>query len=329
MKRTTTPRLLVWFVVGLCAAVGTSLVVRDMRVRPATPLAEEWDYGRIASVPVLYEPAREIPVPLAQARGLAESEGFLYVCGDTAVVKLDSRGTETQRYNFESGPRCLAAAPGERLYVGMTQQVVVLDTRTGEQAGWSDLGEQAIVTSIAVDSDGEQILVADAGNRQVLRFDRHGKLLGYAAGARGSGGVGDFIIPSPYFDVAIDVSSDEVFWVTDPGRHRLVSFDLEGALRAEWGSYSADVAGFAGCCNPTHIAQLPDGSFVTSEKGIPRVKLYSLTGRLLGIVAQPTDLARESDGLDLAVSRRGEVAVLLPRSRVVRYYRLARGKQSG
>ena len=35
------------------------------------------------------------------------------------------------------------------------------------------------------------------------------------------------------------------------------------------------MADFFGCCNPAQLAVLPDGRFVTAEKGIPRVKIYS------------------------------------------------------
>jgi len=35
-----------------------------------------------------------------------------------------------------------------------------------------------------------------------------------------------------------------------------------------WGKRSG-IADFFGCCNPAHLALLPDGRFVTSGKGIP------------------------------------------------------------
>jgi len=45
--------------------------------------------------------------------------------------------------------------------------------------------------------------------------------------------------------------------------------------------------GFSGCCNPAEMAIMEDNSFVTSEKGMPRIKLYGQHGELKGVVAPP------------------------------------------
>jgi len=47
------------------------------------------------------------------------------------------------------------------------------------------------------------------------------------------------------------------------------------------------VQGFAGCCNPVHLAVLPNREFVTSEKGLSRVKIYSRDGAFVCVVAGP------------------------------------------
>lgn len=50
------------------------------------------------------------------------------------------------------------------------------------------------------------------------------------------------------------------------------------------------IEGFCGCCNPVNFALLPDGGFVTSEKGLVRVKVYNSDGRFIGVVAGPAQL---------------------------------------
>ena len=47
------------------------------------------------------------------------------------------------------------------------------------------------------------------------------------------------------------------------------------------------IEGFSGCCNPAHFAILDDNSFITSEKGMPRIKIYDQHGQFTGIVAPP------------------------------------------
>ncbi len=97
---------------------------------------------------------------------------------------------------------------------------------------------------------------------------------------------------------------------------------------------------FFGCCNPAHFAVLPDGRFVTSEKGIPRIKIYTAQGQFECVVAGPEQLAVDdsrmadpSEGadkrvFDVAVDRQGRVLVLDPRNRTVRVY-LARQEPAG
>ena len=63
----------------------------------------------------------------------------------------------------------------------------------------------------------------------------------------------------------------------NPGRHKIEAYTFDGELETSWGTPATTIGGFSGCCNPTHIAMLPDGSFVTSEKGLARVKVYDST----------------------------------------------------
>jgi hypothetical protein len=52
------------------------------------------------------------------------------------------------------------------------------------------------------------------------------------------------------------------------------------------------IEGFSGCCNPVSLAVLPDGGFVTCEKGLIRVKVYNAEGEFVGVVAGPDELGR-------------------------------------
>jgi hypothetical protein len=94
----------------------------------------------------------------------------------------------------------------------------------------------------------------------------------------------------------------------------------DGALLTSWGQPGTDVHGFGGCCNPTDIAPLPDGRVVTSEKGLPRVKVYSAEGALLSVVVPPGEFVRSTVGIDLATDPSGRIAVLDPDRGIVRVY---------
>jgi hypothetical protein len=59
---------------------------------------------------------------------------------------------------------------------------------------------------------------------------------------------------------------------------------------------------------------------VTSEKGLPRVKVYGADGKFAGVVAGFETFSPEVVGLDLAVDSKGRVYVLDPASKTVRVY---------
>lgn len=252
-----------------------------------------------------------VSLDLARPRGItSRADGTIYACGDRALIAVDRKGSVKARWAFDGEPACVAAGSGGRVYVGLPDHVEVVDAAGGGVVRWPDLGPQAIVTSIAETAAG--VFVADAGNRMVLRFDASGRL----AGTLGAG----FTVPSPLFDVA--AAADGTLFVADPGTQSVRRYAPDGALLGTWGEASADAAGFVGCCNPAHLAVLPCGSVVTSEKGLLRVKVHEPDGRLAVVAATPADFPSGETVLDLATRKAngGEILVLVPGERAVRVY---------
>ena len=89
---------------------------------------------------------------------------------------------------------------------------------------------------------------------------------------------------------------------------------------SSWGTPSYALEGFSGCCNPAHLAVLPDGRFVTSEKGLARVKVYDDQGRFETAVVAPDQLDTEAGPCDVAVDGTGRILVLDPGRGVVRIF---------
>ena len=100
-----------------------------------------------------------------------------------------------------------------------------------------------------------------------------------------------------------------LLWVAHTGQHRLEAYTFDGRLVRSWGKSSMAIDGFCGCCNPCHFAILPDGRFVTSEKGLARVKVYHPDGSLQGVVAGPEALGAAATGLGCA---RADSSLTLP-----------------
>jgi hypothetical protein len=251
-----------------------------------------------------------VPIDLSRPRGIACLQGgTIYACGDRTLLAVDRKGAVKARYALAGEPNCVAASK-DTIYLGMQDHVEALDPASGRTTVWPDLGREAIVTSIA--ASGSDVFVADAGNRMVLRFSADGRLAGRIDR--------DFAVPSPYFDLA--AAPDGTIWVANPGRHLVQRFSPDLRLIGSWGKETLAIEGFGGCCNPVHIALLPCGSLVASEKGLVRVKVYEPDGSLTAVVAAPADFPPGEVALDLATRKAngGEILVLVPGEREVRVY---------
>jgi hypothetical protein len=240
------------------------------------------------------------------------------------LLRLGPEGAVARRAPLPGPAFCLAFG-GERVFVGLRDRIAVLDRDGGLLATWEGLGERSWLTSIAV--RGDDVLVADAGQRLVWRFDTTGRLRGQFGRRDAAAGEEGFVVPSPFFDLAFGPAGE--LWVVNPGGHRVQRRSLEGRVLASWGETSPGPEGFSGCCNPSHLALLPDGSFVTSEMGIPRVTLHGRDGRFLEVVAGPASFAPLALDLDLAADARGRILLLDPLRGQLRVFTRGAGGGAG
>lgn len=253
-----------------------------------------------------------IPAPVVEPGALAvDGVGRMYVGGLREVAVLGADGKLIGKFAVEKLVTCLAVDEDGTVMVGMGDRIEVCDREGVRAAQWGVPGTNAILTSLALDEDG--VYAADARQHCVWRFDRRGKVLGVIRRADG-----EFVIPSPYFDVAI--GAGDGVWVVDPGRHEVVSYSPDGTVRTSWGRSGAEADAFCGCCNPIHIALIADGSFVTAEKGIPRVKRMSSSGELIGMMAGPEAFVAGTRIADLAVDGKGRILVLDPSLKAIRVF---------
>jgi sugar lactone lactonase YvrE len=284
----------------------------------------------------------QIDVSRYDAKAIAvDSAGRIYLAARSSIEVIGADGAGLNSFPTESAPSCLAiadethAAPG-RVYAGVNRQVLVLDGQGKITDTWQPLNDRAVLTSIALTP--QAVLVADAGNRCVVRYDCDGRRLGEIGAEQPDRDMPGFILPSPYFDLA--VGADETVAIVNPGMRRIETFTWDGQLQSVWGAAGSRLQDFFGCCNPSHLARLPDGRLVTSEKGIPRVKIYTAVGELESVVAGPSQLqvseaalgdARVSQDervFDIAVDRAGRILVLDPWKKCIRVFEAKEKSQS-
>jgi len=259
----------------------------------------------------------QIPLDLPNVYGIAVSpDEKIYVSGDSSVLILTKEGSIENTIKTGKTAHSLATDENGDLYLGMIDHVEIYNEKGIKKSHWESLGEDAIITSIAISNS--DVFIADAGNHIVWKCDKNGNLLGRIGEKNEAKDIPGFVIPSPYFDVAID--PDGFLWAANTGRHSLENYTTDGDLRSSWGEYSMEIDGFCGCCNPSHFMILDDGSFVTSEKGIPRVKVYNRLGNLVSIVAGADQFDEGAVGLDLAKDSVGRIYILDPKKKEVRVF---------
>lgn len=262
------------------------LIARDL-FRKSASLTEASCCGdeftvlkQIDSSLIGYTRIKIIETGLKDLSGIALDENLkIFVCGNRMVAVFDSTGTRTNRFSIDTTASCIALN-GSDLYLGMGARIAHYKSFGKKMALWKSYNASGFITSIAI--NGYNIYTADAISKRILKYTTDGKFvqeIGRKDSLTNSPG---FIIPSMYFDIAFGAFND--LWAVNPGRLSIENFTPSGHMQSAWGNVSSVNNGFTGCCNPAHMAILPDGSFVTYEKGVDKIKVFDPTGSFLCLV---------------------------------------------
>ncbi|MCX7046504.1 MAG: NHL repeat-containing protein [Candidatus Sumerlaeota bacterium] len=263
------------------------------------------------------------------ARCVAVAEdGFIYVGEDIQIEKFQiargqgsgvggqgagagdqGSGANAEGQSAIRNPQSAIAGPQSSI---VNRQSSILRVGAWGKEG-HNAGEFGFITSLAISN--YYLYVADAGNRRISRFTVGGDVID---------DIGPFVVPSPYFDCAVDTTG--TLYVGHSGELRVERFNQNGKRIGVWGEGGEAPEKFSGCCNPTNLAVFPDGRVATSEKGIPRVKIHDATGRLLACLDSKA-FSPDVAGLALAIDSKGRLAVLDPGTAKITYYEIIRNTE--
>lgn len=264
-----------------------------------------------------YSETSQFKTTLEEIHGLAiDNSGKIYVSGKDGVEIFDASGKAENKFKINGLAQSIAVNEKGDILLGKLDHIEIWSISGKQLTIWPSFGPEAVITSIAV--KGNDVFIADAGQKVVYRCDLKGNLINKIGLKDPATGVPGFIIPSPYFDLGI--SKDGNLWVVNPGRHSFEKYNFDGMLLTSWAKASMAMEGFCGCCNPSNFAFLNDSIFVTSEKGIERVKIYNTDGTFLAIVATPDQFEAGTKGLDLAVDKQNRILVLDPVKMLIRIF---------
>jgi hypothetical protein len=290
----------------------------------------QYDISRYETVDpelILYQPTTRFETGHERVKRIGTAPGGrILVAGDRAVRFFDSEGRPEGKIAFQRPPHCIHATAEGRVFVGFGKHFEVYDENRDKVLETERFAENSFLTAIATHED--TVYVADAGMREVLICNDKGAVVDRFGKKDENRDNPGFAVPSPYFDLS--VAPDGRLRICNPGRLRVESYSLDGRFESTWGEAGMVIDRFSGCCNPVFFAMTPDGGFVTSEKGLARIKVYDAYGGFQGVVAGPECLVedptakapggKKGAGFDVAVAEDGRVLVLDPFQKVVRSF---------
>ena len=307
---------LIFLAVIIVGIVVADFISKMPDKRPENPYEFNVDaFSKVDSSLILYKEQRNFRLNYQAPTGICISNNKIYLVGDKRLQIIEPTGALLSEIDLDNQPTCVFVSDSN-IFIGHKRSVSLLKADGKKIGEWKDFGDSTVITSIAEKSG--KVFVADAGKRKVWIFNLEGNKIGEFEGKTSNNQIHGFIIPSPYFDMAFN--SDGELWVVNPGKHSLENYTTEGVLRTFWQSQSIKIEGFSGCCNPAHFAFSRDGSFVTSEKDLVRIKIYKPSGEFLGVVAPPSIFEAKGHAPDVAVDDQGNVYALDFDKKVIRLF---------
>ncbi|PLX13754.1 MAG: hypothetical protein C0598_02930 [Marinilabiliales bacterium] len=245
-----------------------------------------------------------------------DKDDNIYVAGKDKILIYDKNAKFIRQIYTEVEALSLKVSDNNDIYLGARDHVEIWNFEGEKEASWEVLNPRVVITSIALTDSS--VFVADAGNKIIYHYNLNGKLKNEIGRKDSIKGIQGFVIPSPYFDIAI--GRDNELWVVNSGRHQFEAYDMYGNLKSSWKKTSMNLDGFSGCCNPSNMAILPNGSFVTTEKGIVRIKIHKPSGEFESVVATPKQFDKGTRGLDVAVDSENRIILLDPMRAMIRIF---------
>ncbi len=214
--------------------------------------------------------------------------GNIYLGGDSFISCYDPR--LKQLWTFAAtAPVTSLAFFGDTIYASTMDMVLVISIEGKLLNEWGPFENNSIITSVSANKSN--VAFADAGNKAIYILDKGGEVIRMVGRNDGQ-----FIVPSPYFDVTL--GSDGLIYVANTGHRRLETRSSTGETIMYFGEPGTAPDAFCGCCNPAHFAKTKTG-YITAEKGINRIKILGESGEFVEFVSSKNDFT-PSVPLDLA-----------------------------
>ena len=225
-----------------------------------------------------YSAVQKIQTNSKQARSIAiGNKDEILLAADRKVVVFNPNGTMQRETDLKRAPRCLAMNSAGQTWVGLKNQLILLDSTGKIIREGAVLDRSSVLSSLVLSPQGD-IWTADSGQHVIWRLNAEGQVVQKIKrpGA-------DFKSPKAFFPLAW--SGDHLV-VANPGRHSVETYAASGERQTSWGEHSRHLEGFSGCCNPVSLTTLKNGHIITAERGQPRIKTLRCQGSFFRAVGR-------------------------------------------
>jgi len=258
-------------------------------VRPGGIVQDQAEGDESEPLPDFWEVSGELDVMNGSLKAVTVSpEGRIFLGGDSFILCYD-KGMNLVWEIDSPYPVTSLSVYGDTIFASSTELILIINSMGEIIDEWGPFEQNGIFTSVA--SNKAYVAVADAGSKMIFVIDKRG-VVRSIIGQSGE----SIIIPSPYFDVALD--ADNMIFFANTGNRRVETRTFEGDMVSYFGEPGTAPEAFCGCCNPAHLIVIPQG-FVTAEKGINRIKILDKNGKFIEYVSSHNNFLA-SIPLDLA-----------------------------
>jgi hypothetical protein len=226
-------------------------------------------------LPDAWEITNEFQVDEGSLKTVAvSSDGNIYLGGSSFVSGFDK--DLRLKWNLDTpAPVTSLSCSGDTIFASTMELILVISSSGVIRDEWGPFEDSAIITSVSANKSS--VAFADAGNKMLFILDKKGnvkKMIGQNDG--------QFVVPSPYFDVAL--GNENTLFVANTGHRRVETRTMDGVLKSYFGEPGTAPGAFCGCCNPANFVLIP-GGFITAEKGINRIKILNNAGEFVEFVS--------------------------------------------
>ena len=225
--------------------------------------------------PDLWQAGKQLDIDYGQLMSVAVSpDGDIFLGGKSFLSRYNNSLNLVWKTSTPDGITAVAVY-GDTVYAASASIIHLVGSDGKMITEWGPYESRSYITSVS--ASAKNVGFADSENKRVFILDKTGEVISMAGHS-----VDKFIIPSPYFDVAL--TDEGLFYAANTGYRRIETWTPGGIKKGQFGEAGTAPEAFCGCCNPAHFAVIPQG-FVTAEKGINRIKILDHQGAFVEFVS--------------------------------------------